>query len=126
VWADETPQVLPAVTVILPPVAPAIAEIELEVEVPDHPEGSVHVYDVAPLTGVIEYMFDVPWHIVALPEMVPGVAGTEFTVTAKVCAGEEPHVLFAVTVIFPLVEFAVAAILVVVEVPAHPEGKFHV
>ena len=41
--ADEVPQVLLAVTVMLPDVELAIAVIELVVDVPDQPLGNVHV-----------------------------------------------------------------------------------
>lgn len=41
--AGEAPQVLLAVTVIVPPVAPGVAEMVLEVLLPDHPPGKVHV-----------------------------------------------------------------------------------
>ena len=64
--------------------------------------------------------------MVALPEIVPGVPGMEFTATAKVCALEDPHELFAVTVIFPPVAPAVVFIEFVVEVPLHPAGNVHV
>jgi hypothetical protein len=53
-WAVEEPQVLFAVTVILPPVLLAVVVILVVVDVPDHPEGNVHVYEVAPFTAVIE------------------------------------------------------------------------
>ena len=52
--ADELPQALFATTEIIPPVAPAVALILLVVDVPDHPPGSVHVYEVAPLTAATE------------------------------------------------------------------------
>jgi hypothetical protein len=52
--------------------------------------------------------------------------GVEFTVTAKVCGVEEPQVLFAVTVIFPLVELAVVVNELVVEEPVHPAGVVQV
>lgn len=58
--------------------------------------------------------------------IAPGVEGTAFTVIARVCTDDDPQVLFAVTVIIPLVEFAVVAILVVVDTPAQPEGKVQV
>lgn len=41
--ADEEPQALFAVTVIFPPDVPAVALIELDVDVPDQPDGNVHV-----------------------------------------------------------------------------------
>ena len=43
VCAALVPQVLLAVTVMFPPVAPAVALIELVVDVPLHPPGNVHV-----------------------------------------------------------------------------------
>ena len=36
-------QTLLAETVIIPPVVPAVAVIEVEVELPVHPEGRVHI-----------------------------------------------------------------------------------
>jgi hypothetical protein len=54
------------------------------------------------------------------PEIVPSVAGIVFTVIAKFCADEDPHALFAVTVILPLVEDAVVLIEFVEEVPVQP------
>lgn len=57
---------------------------------------------------------------------MPGVAGTELTVTANVCTGDEPQVLLAVTVTLPLVEPESAVIELVVDVPVHPVGNVHV
>ena len=37
------PHELVAVTETVPPVAPAVAAIDVEVEVPPHPDGKVHV-----------------------------------------------------------------------------------
>lgn len=64
--------------------------------------------------------------MVVFPLMVPGIAGMEFDDTANVCTEEEPQVLFAFTVIFPLVVVVVAVIELVVELPVHPEGSVHV
>ena len=99
VWTDEEPQVLFAVTVIFPLAEPAVALIELEVDVPDHPDGNVHVYEVAPLTGVIEYVLITLSQVVVLPAMLPGVAGIALTVYVSVfeagCAGVA-HILLVV------------------------------
>lgn len=51
VLGEDEPQESFALTVIFPPVAPAVSVIEFVVELPVHPEGNVHVYDVAPFTG---------------------------------------------------------------------------
>ena len=43
ICAEDVPQLLCAVTDTVPPVAPAVAMIELVVDVPLHPDGSDHV-----------------------------------------------------------------------------------
>ena len=58
--------------------------------------------------------------------MMPGVAGTGFTVTLSVCAAELPQELFTFTVMFPLIAEAVALIELVVDAPVHPEGRVQV
>ena len=64
---------------------------------------------------------------VVLPVMSSGWAGMLFTVTANVCAADDPQVtLLAVTEMFPLVALAVVVIVVVVDVPVQPLGKVHV
>ena len=45
------PQELSAVTEISPSMAPAVAVIDADVELPVQSVGSVHVYEVAPDTG---------------------------------------------------------------------------
>ena len=57
VCAVELPQPLFAVTDMLPLVVLAVVVILFVVDVPDHPLGSVQVYDVAPLTADTEYVF---------------------------------------------------------------------
>jgi hypothetical protein len=72
------------------------------------------------------YVLVVDEHGLMFPVIVPGVAGMELTVTAKVCTGDEPQVLLAVTVTLPLVEPESAVIEFVVDVPVHPVGNVHV
>ena len=67
-----------------------------------------------------------PEQMVALPVIDPGIEGAEFTVIVKVCTTEEPQRLFAFTLMFPPVVPAMVLILVVVEVPDHPDGNVHV
>ena len=69
------PQELFAVTEIVPPFAPGVAVIDVEAELPLHPDGNVHVYDVAPVTAEILYVWEVPWHTVVVPVIAPGWAG---------------------------------------------------
>ena len=74
------------------------------------------------------YKFVVAEQTVASPLMVPGWGGAvpPPTVTASVCADDDPHALFALTLIFPPVAPATAVIEFVVELPVHPDGKVHV
>ena len=58
-----------------------------------------------------------------VPEILPGVAGIAFTVTAKVEAALVPHEFVAVTDIFPLVALDVVEMVLVVDEPLHPEGS---
>ena len=56
-----------------------------------------------------------------------GCGGTDvLTVTIMDCGGDDPQILFAVTLIDPLAMLAVALMLVVVEVPVQPLGNVHV
>jgi hypothetical protein len=71
-------------------------------------------------------VLDTPEHTVEFPLITPGVNGDEFAVIAMLCGAEDPQVLFAVTVIFPLVELAVAFMEFVVEVPVQPLGNVQV
>jgi hypothetical protein len=66
-----------------------------------------------------------PEHIVVgLPETVK--RGAILTVTAKVLTVLFPHILFAVTLILPLIDPTVVVIEFVVEVPVQPDGKVQV
>ena len=67
VCIEPEPHELFAVTEIFPLFAPAVAVIEVESELPLHPDGKVHVYDVAPFTAVILYVWEAPWHTVSIP-----------------------------------------------------------
>ena len=53
VRAAEEPQVLLAVTEMLPLIALDVVVTEVVAEVPDQPPGSVHVYEVASLTDAM-------------------------------------------------------------------------
>ena len=50
------PHELVAVTEIVPLFAPVVAVIDVEVELPVHPDGNVQLYDVAPGTGDMVYV----------------------------------------------------------------------
>ena len=125
ILAAELPHVPLAVTDTVPPVEFVVAMILVVVDVPAHPDGSDHVYEVAPFTGDIEKVSRPLPQRVVRPLITPGVAGVVFTTTVKTCGAELPQ-LFAVTDTMPPVELVVAIILVVVEVPLHPDGSDHV
>jgi hypothetical protein len=72
VLAELAPQELFAVMDTLPLLAPTVAVIEVEVELPVHPTGSDHVYDVAPLTGSMLYVSEPVWQTAASPVIEPG------------------------------------------------------
>jgi hypothetical protein len=120
------PQKLVATTLIVPPVVPAVVEIELVVEEPDQPEGRVHEYDVAPETAATEYVCVPEGQTPKLPVNEPGCSGTGVEVTLKVLAGPAPQALFATTEIFPPPGPTNDVILVVVEFPVHPVGSVQV
>ena len=50
-----------ATTDIVPPVLPAYAVMEVDVDDPVHPEGNVQVYEVAPVAAGIEYIASNPF-----------------------------------------------------------------
>jgi len=126
VLAPDLPQALLAVTETVPPLAPTTVMIVLVVDVPDQPFGSVHVYDVAPLTAGTEKVSTLP---ILHPEdllMVPGVAGALLTTVVNDCAPDVPQLFVADTVITPPAEPVVAMIVLVVEVPVHPLGSVQI
>jgi len=61
-----------------------------------------------------------------VPEILPGVEGTVFTVMANVDAALLPQAFAAVTAMFPLVTLAVVLMELVVEEPLQPEGNVQV
>jgi hypothetical protein len=120
------PHELFAATEIFPPFAPGVTVIDVEPELPLHPVGKVHVYDVAPVTAAMLYVWDTPWHTVVVPVIAPGWAGIGVTDTFNVRGVPEPHELFAVTDILPLFAPDVAVIEVELELPLHPVGNVQV
>lgn len=118
----EAPQLLFAVAVTFPLVADRVVVSVLVEEVPVHPDGVVQVYDVAPVTGAMLYVWLMPLHTLALPAMAPGTAGIPIGVTASVCVIPEPQAFTAVTVTFPLADVVVADSRAVVDEPVHPTG----
>ena len=126
VCTEDEPQVLFALTVMFPLPEPAVVLMLVVVDVPAHPEGNVQVYDVALFTAEIVYVLAVPEHIDEFPVIIPGCDGIGFTVTLNSCGCEEPHVLFATTVISPLTEPAAALMELVTELPVQPDGIVHV
>ena len=72
------------------------------------------------------YVFVLPEQTVAAPVIAPGMAGMLFTVTANVCAADDPQLALATTEISPPAALAVAVMDMVVEVPVQPEGNVQV
>jgi len=120
------PQELLADTEIVPPLAPAVTVIEVEVELPDQLEGNDHVYEVAPDTDDMLYVSEEPSQTSVSPLIDPGRAGIAVTETSNVRAVLAPHELFALTEISPLLAPTVVFIDVVVELPVQPEGSVQV
>ena len=80
-----------ATTVMRPPVPLGIAVILFVEEFPDQPPGRVHVYEVAPATGVMLYVCCTPLHTATAPAIGPGDAGALPEFTVSVCGVEVPQ-----------------------------------
>ena len=120
------PHALLAVTDIEPDVAPGVVVMVFDCDVPVHPDGNVHVYDVAFATLAIEYVFPDPSQVDVLPAIVPGCEGTDETETAIVTGVVVKQLLLAVTETLPAEVVDVAAIEFDVELPVHPDGNAQV
>jgi hypothetical protein len=68
------------------------------------PEGTLHVYEVAPFTAIMEYVApETPAGRLFVPEIAPGVAGVLVEMeTDMLFAPLDPQVLLAITVKLPL------------------------
>jgi hypothetical protein len=116
------------------PADPDVTVIELvpAPEVINQPVGTVHVYDVAFATAVIEYVCPVTaGHCAAVPAIKPGNAGVPGeTVTAVDDDKEVPHEFPAVTVMFPFCpadpDVTVIELVPAPEVINQPVGTVHV
>lgn len=118
------PQAFAAETVILPGV-PATALMLVLLELPVHPCGKVHTYEVAPFTAPTLKFNGAPIQALEFPIMLPGVAGIAVLVTLKLAVALLPHALFALTLMVP--ETPVLALMLdVLELPDQPEGKVQV
>ena len=128
-WVPPQPHELQACTVTFPP-PPAVVTLMVVVPCPAfkvQPAGMVQVYEVAPLTAVIEYVIVLPGHTDVGPDIAPGVAGVAPGETATHVNPLHPHPLHARTQTLPEVEPAVTVILVVPcpAVIVHPPGTVH-
>jgi hypothetical protein len=99
VCAVEFPQVLLAVTDTVPLVELVVAIMLLVADVPVHPPGSDHVYEVAPLTEDTEKVSKPPLQTFVVPLIAPGVPGAVLTVNDPLLVTEVHGV---VTTIFPV------------------------
>ncbi len=115
--AALVPQALLAVTLTLPEIFPKtiVTEVVPCPAVIQLPEGTVQVYEVAPVTVAMEYTLPEPAaQAFVSPEIAPGVAGIEDEIViARVFAALIPQALFAVTLILPEVFAKVTVIEVV-------------
>ena len=129
--AALAPQLLFAVTLILPELTPKVTVIELVVcpAVMVAPDGTLQVYEVAPATAATEYVTpDCPEQRVVMPVIGLGVGGIGFTVTARLLGLPAPQLLLAITLILPE---ALPKVIATEVVPcpafiAAPAGTLHV
>jgi hypothetical protein len=110
-----------AATETVPPAVSTVIVIDGVVEVPVHPLGKVHTYELAPTTAGTDSVCVEPGQIIVVaPVIAPGVGGPELGETAKLDALLVPHALLQVTLIVPDDTVAVSVIEFVVLVPIHP------
>jgi hypothetical protein len=123
----ETPQAAFATTVIVPPVPVGVVVMLFVEDVPDQPPGNVHVYEVAPDTGVTLYVCATPLQTAVGPLMGPGAGAAAPDVTARLVGDDvRPQAFVAVTETVPLEDDVVTVMLDVVLLPVHPGGNVHV
>lgn len=129
------PQPKTVCTVMLPEPAPAAAVtvilfVPLPVVIVPTAAGTVHVYELAPVTAATVYTFPVELaQIVAVPVGVGGATGVVLLIViAKgVVPAVVPHELIAETVILPAVQ-AIRAVITFVVAPVsivQPVGRVH-
>ena len=70
---------------------PGVAVMLVPVLFPLQPAGSVHMYDVAPLTAGMEYVCCITAQTAEIPEMATGCAGMAADVTASVALVDAPQ-----------------------------------
>jgi hypothetical protein len=128
---DKLPEVNDAPKLIVRLVLVVVIGDTPEVQVV--PVGNVHVYVVAPFTGVIEYVAEVEGHIKDGPVKLAGVLGVVYNV--KLLSAPLVHALFALTDMTPLKipeeKFTIIEVPVVVtgegpEREVIPGGNVHV
>jgi hypothetical protein len=125
VLAVLVPQLFPAVTLISPfcPAVPVVTDIEVDPCPPviDQPEGTFHVYVVAPATTEMLYVCPVsPGHCEAVPVIVPGCKGVPGnTVTVSVFEVLVPQPFPAATLMLPFCP-AEPVVTVIEVVPCPP------
>jgi hypothetical protein len=103
-----------------------LTEIELEDELPVHPDGNVHVYDDAPVTEAILYVCEDPWQTLVFPIIGPGFCRGGLVETFRLLVPPVPQPFAASTSILPPFDPATTVKDVVDEFPDHPDGIYHI